>query len=154
MRVAIGCDHAGVEYKPYIVEHLKSRGEDVIDFGTDSTESVDYPDYAEKVGLAVINNEADLGILICGTGLGMAIAANKINGIRAVTVSEPLSAMMARAHNNANILTFGSRVTGRELAVMLVDAFLDTPFEGGRHNRRVAKIRLLQDSSVRGQNEA
>ena len=139
-RIAIGCDHAGYELKSAIVRHLGSRGVDVLDKGTDSAESVDYPDYAGKVAQSIIRGEVEMGILLCGTGLGMAISANKFPGIRAVTVSEPYSAKMARAHNNANIITMGSRVVGRGLAIMILDTFLDTPFEGGRHCRRVDKI--------------
>lgn len=144
MKIAFGCDHAGFELKPIIVKRLDQRGIDILDHGTFSAESVDYPDYASKVAASVSTGEAQLGVLICGTGLGMAISANKTHGIRAVTVSEPYSAKMARAHNDANILTFGSRVVGPDLALMIMDVFLDTPFEGGRHCRRVGKMLALE----------
>ncbi|MCD4653172.1 ribose 5-phosphate isomerase B [bacterium] len=147
MKIAIGCDHAGFDLKPMLVNHLRFRQIDILDMGTNSSESVDYPDIAEKVARNVVAGKADLGILICGTGLGMAISANKVSGIRAVTLSEPYSAKMARAHNNANIMTFGSRVIGRELAAMIVDVFIDTSFEGDRHNRRVNKISNIREKS-------
>lgn len=140
MRIAFGCDHAGFELKPVIVDYFTRNKIDWIDMGTDSSTSVDYPDFAKAVGDAVVQGRADLGVLICGTGLGMAISANKVHGIRAVTVSEPYSATMARAHNDANVMTMGSRVIGPELAVMTLDAFLNTRFEGGRHCRRVEKM--------------
>lgn len=140
MRVVVGCDHAGLDMKEQIVGYLKTRQVTVEDKGTHSLDSVDYPDIAAVVAREVLKTEGSLGILICGTGLGMALTANKIKGIRAVTVSEPFSARMSRAHNNANILTFGGRVVGIEVARMIVDAFLDTSFEAGRHQRRVDKI--------------
>jgi ribose 5-phosphate isomerase B len=144
MKIAFGCDHAGYELKSVVLDHLKSRKMDVLDLGTDSSKSVDYPDYASAVGHAVAKGEAQLGVLICGTGLGMAMTANKIAGVRAVTVCEPFSAMMARAHNHANVIALGSRVIGPGLAIMTLDAFLDTPFEGGRHGQRVNKIIALE----------
>lgn len=149
-RLSIGCDHAGFELKPAVVKHLESRGIDVLDMGTESTGSVDYPDYAAKVAESILRGDAEFGILLCGTGLGMAISANRYHGIRAVTVTEPYSAKMARAHNNANVLTMGSRVVGRDLALMIIDTFLDTPFEGGRHCGRIEKIdRLNCENPVR-----
>lgn len=149
-RLSIGCDHAGLELKPAVVKHLESRGIDVLDMGTESTASVDYPDYAAKVAESILRGDAEFGILLCGTGLGMAISANRYHGIRAVTVTEPYSAKMARAHNNANVLTMGSRVVGRDLALMIIDTFLDTPFEGGRHCGRIEKIdRLNHENPVR-----
>ncbi|MBN1295904.1 ribose 5-phosphate isomerase B [bacterium] len=146
MRIAIGCDHAGIELKPAIRVLLEKRGDTILDMGTDSSESVDYPEYAARVAHAVVIGTADRGILICGTGLGMAIAANKVRGARAVTLSEPYSARMARAHNDANIMTLGSRVIGPELAQMIVETFLTTDFEGGRHQRRVAKLETPSDT--------
>ncbi len=147
MKIAFGCDHAGITLRESVLKHLEKRQVDVIDLGTTSTESVDYPDFAVEVSRTVLIGQATLGILICGTGLGMAIAANKIPGIRAVTVSDTFSARMARAHNNANILTFGSRVVGPGAAMDLVDAFLDASYEGGRHQHRLDKIATIEKSA-------
>jgi ribose 5-phosphate isomerase B len=144
MKVAIGCDHAGWELKPVVMEYLSDTGIQVIDKGTHSATSVDYPDYAAQVAEAVTSGTADVGILICGTGLGMAIAANKFPGIRAVTVSDCFSAEMARAHNNANVLTMGSRVIGQGLALKIVQTFLTTPYQGRRHDRRLQKLKTIQ----------
>lgn len=144
MRIAIGCDHAGYTLKPAIVRYLTSKNIEVLDQGTHSTDSVDYPDFAQKVAGAVSNGSADYGILICGTGLGMAISANKISGIRAVTVTEPFSAEMARAHNDANVLTMGSRVIGSDIAIRITEVFISTRFEGGRHSKRIDKISLIE----------
>ncbi len=144
MRIAIGCDHAGYTLKPAIVRYLTSKNIEVLDQGTHSTDSVDYPDFAQKVAIAVLNGSADYGILICGTGLGMAISANKISGIRAVTVTEPFSAEMARAHNDANVLTMGSRVIGSDIAIRITEVFISTRFEGGRHSKRIDKISLIE----------
>lgn len=140
MRIAIGSDHGGFDLKEIIVEYLKEKGYEVTDYGIKENERVDYPDYAKMVADAVVEQKEDLGILICGTGLGMSIAANKIKGIRAASVSETFSAKMARQHNNANILCFGGRVVGDEVAKTLVDAFLEAEFEGGRHCGRVDKM--------------
>ncbi len=145
MKIAFGCDHAGFDLKFAVLKHLESRRIQILDYGTDSTGSVDYADFARDVSFSVADGQADFGILICGTGLGMAISANKIPGIRAVTVSEPFSAQMARAHNDANILTFGSRVIGPGMALSILDAFLDTPFEGGRHCGRIEKITSIEN---------
>ena len=134
---AIACDQAAFELKQDVMKHLDERGVKYVDYGTYSTDSVDYPDYAHKACAAIQSGECDRGILICGTGLGMSISANKHKGIRAACVSDTFSAAMSRAHNDANVLCFGARVVGRGLALMLVDTFLDTPFEGGRHQRRV-----------------
>ena len=150
MKVALGCDHAGYALKPAIIRYLTSMNIQILDQGTDSTESVDYPDYAEKVAVAVAGGSADFGILICGTGLGMAISANKIPGIRAVTVTEPFSAEMARAHNNANVLTMGSRVIGSDMAIKITDVFLSTVFERGRHSKRLDKISQIESGSGTG----
>lgn len=140
MRIAIGSDHGGFELKEIIVEYLKEKGYEVTDYGIKENERVDYPDYARIVADAVVEKKEDLGILICGTGLGMSIAANKIKGIRAACVSETFSAKMARQHNDANILCFGGRVVGDEVAKTIVDAFLEAEFEGGRHCGRVDKM--------------
>lgn len=137
MRVALGSDHGGYELKEVIRKHLEAQGLKVQDLGTHSTDSVDYPKYGFAVGNAIIKGEADLGIAICGTGQGIAMAANKISGIRAAVCSETFSARMAREHNNANVLTLGGRVIGAGLALDIVDIFLKTGFAGGRHARRV-----------------
>lgn len=140
MKIAIGNDHTAVEMKEAVMAHLLERGFEVLNLGTDSTESCDYPEYGEKVGRAVVSGEADLGIAICGTGVGISLAANKVKGIRACVCSEPYTARMSRLHNNCNVLCFGARVVGSELAKMIVDEWLATEFEGGRHQRRVDLI--------------
>lgn len=145
MKIAFGCDHGGYDLKEDVIAFLKSRDIEVLDFGTHSTESVDYPNYGKAVGEAVQSEEADLGIVICGTGIGISLAANKVDGIRAAVVSDTFSARMARMHNNANVLAFGSRVVGKGLAIDLVKAWLDSSFEGGRHKRRVDKIMAIED---------
>ena len=119
----------------------------MVDFGTNSAESCDYPVYGEKVARAVVSGEVDQGILICGTGLGISLAANKVKGIRAAVCSEPFTARMARQHNNCNILAFGARVVGGELAKMIVETWLDTEFEGGRHQRRVDMISAIEEKN-------
>jgi ribose 5-phosphate isomerase B len=144
MRVALGADHAGVHLKDAIRSLLENRGVEVHDFGTLDETSVDYPDYAAQVGRAVAAGEVDRGILACGTGLGMAMAANKVDGIRAAPVVDLESARLSREHNDANILALGARVTTPETALQIVDTFLDTPFAGGRHQRRIAKITALE----------
>jgi ribose 5-phosphate isomerase B len=143
--VAVAADHAGVDLKRRIVEHLRGRGDvEVRDLGPETGERVDYPDFAGKVARSIGAGDATLGVLVCGTGVGMAIAANKYPGIRAAVVSDHFSAGMARAHNDAQILCLGARVVGEGAAFDLVDAFLDTPFEGGRHAGRVAKIHEVE----------
>lgn len=144
MKIAIASDHGGVKLKSVLISHMKERNMDVIDCGTHSKESCDYPDYAEKACRKVQSGEADLAVLVCGTGLGMSIAANKMRGIRAAVCGEDFSAHYARAHNNANVLCLGARVTGPGLAVLILDTFLDSSFEGGRHERRVNKIMALE----------
>ncbi len=139
-RIAIGCDHVGLELKAYVIEHLKSRGITVADFGTDSAERTDYPIFAKAVARAVVSGECDGGILICGTGVGISIAANKVRGIRAVVCSEPYSALLSREHNDTNVLAFGSRVVGKDLALMIVDAWLGGEYEGGRHQKRIEML--------------
>lgn len=140
MKIGIGNDHSALELKAEIIGFLKEKGYEIVDFGTNSTESCDYPIYGEKVACAVAAGEVEKGILICGTGLGISLAANKVEGIRAVVCSEPFTAKMSRAHNNCNILALGARVVGAELAKMIVDTWLSTEFEGGRHQRRVDMI--------------
>jgi len=144
MRVALGADHAGVHLKDAVRSLLKARGIEVQDFGTVDEVSVDYPDYAAQVGHAVAAGEVDLGILACGTGLGMAIAANKIDGVRAAPVVDLESARLSREHNDANVLALGARVTSADMALQIVSTFLDTPFAGGRHQRRIDKIAALE----------
>ena len=145
MKVFIGCDHAALGMKNEIVEYVKSLGFEAHDEGTYTEERVDYPVYAKKVALAVKENEGSLGILICGTGIGMSLAANKVKGIRAAAVSEVYSAKLTRQHNNSNIVCIGARVIGVETAKMIVDAFLNTEFEGERHQRRVDMIAEIEN---------
>ena len=140
MKLVIGNDHAGVEFKEKLVKALEERGHKVINVGTDSLESVDYPDIAVLVGEKVLDGEAKFGILICGTGIGISIAANKIKGIRAALVHNEFTAKLARLHNDANVIALGARVIGDELGLACVETFINTEFEGGRHARRVGKI--------------
>lgn len=144
MKIAIGNDHSAVELKNIIREHLEQKGYEVLNLGTDSSESCDYPVYGEKVGQAVASGEADLGIAICGTGVGISLAANKVKGIRACVCSEPYTAKLSRMHNNTNVLAFGARVVGSELARMIVDQWLEAEFEGGRHQRRVDMLMAIE----------
>lgn len=144
-KIAIACDHGGVELKPAVVEFLKENGYDVVDFGCDGTASVDYPDYAVPASKAVANGECDLGILICGTGIGMSLCANKVKGIRAACCSDTFSARMTRMHNDANILCFGARVVGAGLALDMVKLFVETEFEGGRHVGRIEKVMAIEN---------
>ena len=144
MKIAFGCDHGGYELKPAVVKHLQEKGYEVVDYGCYGTESVDYPVYGEKVGRAVASGECELGVLICGTGIGISLAANRVRGVRAAVCSEPYSAEMTRRHNNANIIAFGARVVGEGTALTIVDAFLGAQFEGGRHERRVKMLDEIQ----------
>ena len=144
MRIAIGCDHGGLDHKNAIVEHLKNRGFEVKDSGIYENHSVDYPDIAVKVCADVTSGECERGILVCGTGIGMSLAANKVKGIRAAAVSEHFSAKYTRLHNNSNILCLGGRVIGVGTALELVDLFVDTEFEGGRHAARVGKVMAME----------
>lgn len=145
MKIALGCDHGGLGHKNAILEHLKSRGFEVTDFGIYEQASVDYPDIAIKVANAVKDKECELGILVCGTGIGMSLAANKVKSIRAAACSEHFSAKYTRLHNNSNILCLGGRVIGIGTACELVDLFVDTEFEGGRHATRVDKITAIEE---------
>ncbi|EAE2779939.1 ribose 5-phosphate isomerase B [Listeria monocytogenes] len=147
MKIAIGNDHVGIELKPVIVAYLQDLGHEVDDFGAFSNERTDYHEYGKKVAESVAAGKSDLGILICGSGVGISIAANKVNGIRAVVCSEPYSAKLSREHNNTNILAFGSRVVGAELAKMIVQNWLDAEFEGGRHAKRVEMIARIEDEN-------
>ena len=148
MKNGIGNDHSALEMKAEIIDFLRERECEVVDYGTNSTESCDYPVYGEKVARAVAAGEVDQGILICGTGLGISLAANKVKGIRAAVCSEPYTAMMARLHNDCNILAFGARVIGPEMAKMIVRTWLDTEFEGGRHQRRVDLITKIEEENA------
>ena len=147
MKIGIANDHAGVLMKNEIVKYLTDKGFEVRNYGTDTEESVDYPVYGEKIANAVRSKEVDLGIAICGTGIGISLAANKVPGIRAAVVSEPVSARLARQHNNANIIAFGARIVGLEEAKAIVDAFLDNEFLGDRHLRRVNMIDEIDKKS-------
>lgn len=145
MKIGIGNDHAAVELKQQIKEYLESKGYEVVNYGTDSNERFDYPISGERVAMAVKNQEVDLGILICGTGVGISLAANKVKGIRAVVCSEPYTAKLSKEHNNTNILAFGARVVGVDLAKMIVDAWLEAEFQGGRHANRVQMITDIEN---------
>jgi len=149
MRVALGADHAGVPLKNAVRALLESRGIDVRDLGANGPDSVDYPDYAASVAREITGGSADVGILVCGTGIGMAIAANKFDGIRAANVTDLESARLSREHNDANVLTLGARLTPPDTALQIVSTFLDTPFSGGRHQRRVDKIATLETDRSR-----
>lgn len=140
MKIAIASDHGGFELKEQIYNYLKEKNYDIVNFGVDTNDSCDYPVYAQKVCNAILKLDCDRGILICGSGIGMSIAANRYNGIMAACVSDVYSAKMSRAHNNSNILCFGQRVVGNGLAKEIVDAWLETEFEGGRHLNRINMI--------------
>ena len=144
MKIALGSDHAGLPLKNEIIKHLEGKGIEIKDFGTYTEESCDYPDYAQKVAEKVVAKEFDFGILICGTGIGIGIAANKVPGIRAALCSDTFSAHATREHNDANILTMGERVVGKGLAIDIVKAFLGAEFEGDRHARRINKITEIE----------
>lgn len=147
MKIAVGCDHGGLEHKNAIAEHLKSEGFEVEDFGIYENKSVDYPEIALKVANSIKNGENELGILVCGTGIGMSLAANKVNGIRAAACSEHFSAKYTRLHNNSNILCLGGRVIGIGTSLELCDIFVNTEFEGGRHQRRIDMITEIEKSN-------
>jgi ribose 5-phosphate isomerase B len=149
MRIALGADHAGVHLKADIKKFLDERGVPYTDLGTNSTDSVDYPDFAEAVARAVADGSHDRGLLFCGSGIGMAMAANKVPGVRAASVLDDVSTRLSREHNDANVLALGERMTTPETARQLVATFLDTPFAGGRHQRRVDKISALDHSLSR-----
>lgn len=148
MRVAVGSDHGGYELRLAVKEHLEQKGYEVVDFGPFDKSSCDYPDYALKVAEAITGGDCELGVLVCGTGLGISIAANKVKGIIAAPVSDTFSAEMTRKHNNANILALGQRVVGEGLALKIVDAFFDASFEGGRHAVRVDKIKAIESKCL------
>ena len=143
--IALAADHGGYELKEAIKQHLEAQGIEVTDFGTYSTESVDYPIYAEKAARAVANKECTLGIICCGTGIGVSMVANKVKGVRAAVVTNEFCAEMTRRHNDANVLCMGGRVIDTDTAVKLADIFLNTPFEGGRHINRVCMIKDIEE---------
>lgn len=148
MKIAIGADHGGYELKCAIKEHLIANGYEVVDYGTDSTESVDYAPIAARTARGITSGECDRGILCCGTGIGISMAANKVNGIRAACCSDYFSAKYTRLHNDANILCMGGRVVGIGLALELVDVFLNTEFEGGRHQKRIDQIAAIENGTL------
>ena len=145
MKIAMGNDHSAIELKNIIKEFVESKGYEVIDFCTNTPESCDYPVFGEKVGRAVASGEADLGIVICGTGVGISLAANKVKGIRACVCSEPYTAKLSKMHNNSNVLAFGARVVGSEMAKMITEEWLDAKYEGGRHQRRVDMLMEIEN---------
>jgi ribose 5-phosphate isomerase B len=145
MKIAIGCDHGGFRYKKTLVDFLKKNGHEIVDFGTNSEDSCDYPDFALPAAESVAKGDCDRGILICGTGIGISIAANKVPGIRCVHCHDVFSAKATRLHNDANMIAFGERVIGQGLMLEIVSAFLTTDFEGGRHVGRIAKITAIEE---------
>ena len=153
MKIALGSDHGGLNLKESVKEHLLTKGYEVNDFGTYTQESCDYPDIAEKVAIEVRDKNYEFGILVCGTGIGIGIATNKVNGIRAALCHDTFSAHATREHNNANILTMGERVIGTSLAIDIVDTFLSTTFEGGRHQTRIDKISRLENKYLNKEEE-
>jgi ribose 5-phosphate isomerase B len=144
VRVSAGSDHAGFELKGLLIEHLAFLGHEVVDLGTHSLEPVDYPDFGAAVGQSVTSGDTDLGVCVCGTGMGIAIAANKVHGVRAAAVHDVTSARLAREHNNANVICFGARLLGTEVATDALEMFLRSEFGGGRHLRRIEKIAALE----------
>lgn len=148
MKIAVANDHGGYNYKKIVLNYLKENKYEFIDFGCDGLDSCDYPDFALKAANAVKSEECDFGILICGTGLGMSIAANKVKSIRAALCSDTFSAKMARMHNNANIICFGERVIGAGLMLEILDTFLKTKFDGGRHENRLKKILDIESKKL------
>jgi ribose 5-phosphate isomerase B len=150
VRIALGADHAGFLLKTAVAKHLVDQGHDVSDMGTDSEESVDYPKFCAAVGRAVAAGEADLGIVLGGSGQGEQIAANKVHGVRAALCLDEWTARLARQHNNANVLALGGRILGEEFAMAIVDVFLTTEFEGGRHERRIGQISQIEQEECDG----
>ena len=148
MRIAVGSDHAGLELKQQLAEHLEASGHMIADVGTHDSVSVDYPDFGAAVGRAVVNGDVDLGVAVCGSGIGICIAANKVPGVRAATVHDVTSARLSREHNDANVMCVGQRFIGPQVALDAVDAFLAADFAGGRHSRRVDKISHLEQEQT------
>ena len=149
-KLVIGCDHAAPELKAIVRDHLIERGFDVTDVGTHTTDSCNYPDYAHALCRKIQSGECELGILICGTGIGMSMAANKHKGIRAACCSDTFSARLTRLHNDANVLCFGARVVGQGLALDLADIFVDTEFEGGKHKTRIDMFVDIENGELKG----
>jgi ribose 5-phosphate isomerase B len=149
MRIGIGCDHAGLELKNEVIRLLAGLGVDCIDYGTHTPESVDYPDFGEKVALAVSSGDIERGILICGTGIGMSIVANKFPLIRASLCNDLFTAQMSRRHNDANVLVLGGRIVGKDLAREIVRTWVNTPFDGERHSKRLRKITLIENRLIK-----
>ena len=145
MKIVIANDHAGVELKNEVKEYIESLGHEVINIGTDSNESCNYPEYGKKAALMVANHEVDLGVLICGTGVGISLAANKVKGIRCGVCSETTTARLIRQHNNANMIAFGARIVGSELAKDIVKTFIESEFQGGRHQIRIDMITAIEN---------
>ncbi|MTI46876.1 ribose 5-phosphate isomerase B [Sporosalibacterium faouarense] len=148
MKIALGSDHGGYELKELIKNHLEEKGIEYVDCGTNSTESVDYPEFGRKVAETVKEGTCELGIVCCGTGIGISISANKVPGIRCALCSDCYSARMSKEHNNANVLALGARVLGRDLAMEIVDTWIESEFQGGRHERRVNKISDIENKFV------
>lgn len=145
--IAVGCDHVGFEYKSEVIKHLQESGYMVKDFGTFSTERTDYPIYGYKVAESVSRGECEKGILICGTGVGISLSANKVKGIRAVVCSDPYTAKLSKEHNNTNILAFGSRVVGVAVAKMIIDEWMNAEYEAGRHQKRIDMISAIEEKT-------
>ncbi len=146
MKIAIANDHSAVELKNEVKKYLEELGHTVVDYGTNSTDSVDYPKYGQKVALSIKNRENDCGVLICGTGIGMSLSANKVDGIRAAVCSEPYSARLSKEHNNANIIAFGARVVGVDMAKMIVREWLDAEYQAGRHAKRLELLTKIENN--------
>ena len=146
MKIGLGSDHGGFKLKEQVKAHLEEQGIECIDYGTNSEASVDYPEYGEKVGRAVVSGECDRGIVICGTGIGISISANKVKGVICALCSDTFSARMTRMHNDSNMLAMGERVVGSGLALDIVDTWINTEFEGGRHQVRVEKMRAIEEN--------
>lgn len=148
MKLGFGSDHAGFKLKEILKEYMDKLGYECVDYGTYSEERVDYPDFGEKVGLAVTNKEIDFGILVCGSGIGISIVANKVKGVRAALCSDPYSAKLARLHNDANVVAVGARLIGEDMAKKIVENFVTGEFEGGRHCGRIDKISKIEDKNI------
>ena len=148
MKIAIGCDHIGYELKTHLQKYLENKGYTVVDFGTHDKERTHYPQYGYQTAMAVAQGQCGLGILICGTGIGISITANKVHGIRAAVCSEPYSARLSKMHNNVNIIAMGAMVVGHGLAEIIVDTFLEAEYEGGRHQQRLDMIGQIEDKGA------
>ena len=145
MKIAIGCDHGALDLKTKVIAHLTAKGYEVVNFGTDTLDSCDYPDYAAPAAKAVASGECDKGIVLCTTGIGVSITANKVKGIRCALLSDVMSARMTRQHNDTNMMAIGAAVVGQMLALEIIDTWLGTDYEGGRHQRRIDKMMALEN---------